>query len=74
MPIKGCKKVEKQQKNYRLSLKTIEQLEKLHDVSDKTSTDLIEAAINYVHNEYTRAVAGKDNEQWAIAQVLGIRL
>lgn len=75
MPIKGWKKEQpKKRKDYRLSEKTVQNMDKLKMVSGKSETDLIEAAINYVHNEYTRAIASKDNDQWAIAQVLGIRI
>lgn len=75
MPVKGWKKESpKQRKDYRFSARTIMQLEELQKISDKTETDIIEAAINYVQSEYVRAISGKDNDQWAIAQVLGIRV
>jgi hypothetical protein len=61
-------------KNYRLNEKIIEKLEELQVVSDKTATDLVEAAINYVHEEYARAIKGKDNDACMLAQVLGMRI
>lgn len=61
-------------KNYRFSQDTIEQLEALQTASNKTATDLIEAAINYVYEEYSRAVNGSEHDQLLIAQVLGKRI
>jgi hypothetical protein len=49
-------------KNYRLSENTVKQLESLQIVSNKTATDLVEAAINYVH------------EELMLSQVLGKRI
>lgn len=61
-------------KNYRLSQATIEKIEQLQAESGKTATDLIEAAINYVHEEVTRANKGKSFDELMLAQVLGKRI
>ena len=61
-------------KNYRLSESTIEKITKLQEESGKTATDLIEAAINYVHEELTRANNGKSFDDFMLAQVLGKRI
>lgn len=61
-------------KNYRLSQSTIDNIAELQEESDKTATDLIEAAINYVHEEYKRAQQGKSFDDFMLAQVLGKRV
>jgi hypothetical protein len=61
-------------KNYRLSQGTIDKLLELQEESDKTATDLIEAAINYVHEEYTRAHKGKSFDELMLSQVLSKRI
>lgn len=61
-------------KNYRLSQDTVDKIAELQSESGKTATDLIEAAINYVHEEYTRALKDKDNDYCMLAQVLGKRI
>lgn len=72
--IKGGIEVAKILKNYRLSQSTIDKLEALQKESNKTATDLIEAAINYVHEELTRASKGKSFDEFMLAQVLGKRI
>ena len=61
-------------KNYRLSEKIVKQIEDLQSVNDGTATEIVEAVINYVHEEYTRAIKGKDNDNCMLAQVLGKRI
>lgn len=61
-------------KNYRLTKGTVEKIEELQAESGKTATDLIEAAINYVHEELTRAHKGKSFDDLMLAQVLGKRI
>ena len=61
-------------KNYRLTKGTIEKIEQLQSESGKTATDLIEAAINYVHEELTRANKGKSFDELMLSQVLGKRV
>lgn len=61
-------------KNYRLSQDTIDKLSKLQEESNKTATDLIEAAINYVHEEYARALKGKSFDELMLSQVLSKRI
>lgn len=61
-------------KNYRLSKGTIDKIEMLQAESGKTATDLIEAAINYVHEELTRVNKGKSFDEFMLAQVLGKRI
>jgi hypothetical protein len=61
-------------KNYRLSKETVDKIEQLQIVSGKTATDLIEATINYVHEELIRAVKGKSFDDLMLAQVLGKRI
>jgi len=61
-------------KNYRLNNEIIKKLEALQIESGKTATDLVEASINYVHEEYARAIRGKNNENSMLAQVLGKRI
>ena len=61
-------------KNYRLSQNTLDQIEALQAESGKTATDLIEAAVNYVYEEYSRALVGKSNDACMLAQVLGKRI
>jgi hypothetical protein len=46
----------------------------LQNESGKTATDLVESAINYVHEEYARAIRGKNNDNSMLAQVLGKRI
>lgn len=61
-------------KNYRLNNEIIKKLEALQLVSNKTATDLVEAAINYVHEELTRAANNKSFDESMLAQVLGKRI
>ena len=61
-------------KNYRLNNEIIKKLEALQLVSGKTATDIVEAAINYVHEELTRAAKGKSYDDAMLAQVLGKRI
>ncbi len=61
-------------KNYRLDEKIIKKLEDLQEVSGKTATDLVESAINKIHEEYTRAIKGKSFDELTLAQVLGMRI
>jgi hypothetical protein len=61
-------------KNYRLTQETLDKLEVLQAESGKTATDLIEAALNYVHEELTRANKGKSFDDLMLAQVLGKRI
>jgi hypothetical protein len=46
----------------------------LQNESGKTATDLVESAINYVHEEYARAIRGKSTDNSMLAQVLGKRI
>ena len=64
----------KKLKNYRLDVKIIKKLEELQEVSDKTATDLVEASINYIYEEYTRALKGKSFDELTLSQVLGKRI
>jgi len=61
-------------KNYRLNDEIIKKLEALQNESGKTATDIVEAALNYVHEEYSRAIQGKNNDGSMLAQVLGKRI
>ena len=61
-------------KNYRLSQDTLDKIAELQNESNKTATDLIEAAINYVHEELERAAKGKSFDNYMLAQVLGKRI
>lgn len=61
-------------KNYRLDEKIVKNIEELQEVSDKTATDLVEAAINYVYEEYARAQKGKSFDDFLLRQVLGKRI
>lgn len=71
---KGAVKLAKILKNYRLSQSTLDKLAELQKESNKTATDLIEAALNYVHEELTRANKGKSFDDLMLAQVLGKRI
>lgn len=68
------KKIAKILKNYRFSEDTVKQLEELQVESGKTATELVEAAVNYVYEEMTRALSGRDHDRLLIAQVLGKRI
>jgi phage terminase large subunit-like protein len=70
----GGKSMAKILKNYRLSQDTIGKIEELQKESNKTATDLIEAAVNYVHEELTRANKGKSFDELMLSQVLGKRI
>ena len=61
-------------KTYRLSQETLNKITELQNDSGKTATDLIQAALNYVHEEYTRAVKGREHDAYMLAQVLGKRI
>ena len=61
-------------RTYRMSQETLNKITELQSDSSKTATDLIEAALNYVHEEYTRAIKGRENDAYMLAQVLGKRI
>ena len=64
----------KKLKNYRLDVKIIKKLEELQEVSGKTATDIVEASINKIYEEYARALKGKSYDELTLAQVLGKRI
>ena len=61
-------------KNYRLDNDIIKKLDELQNVSGKTATDLVSVIINYVSEEYTRAIKGREHDAYMLAQVLGKRI
>lgn len=61
-------------KNYRLDNEVIKKIDELKIESGKNATDIIEAAVNFVYEEYTSALQGKNSDPFVLAQVLGKRI
>lgn len=62
-------------KNRRMELRTDEttanKITELTKTSGMNQTRIIEAAINYIHGEYRRALKGMEHDEVMISQVLG---
>jgi len=61
-------------RTYRMSQSTLNKITEMQNASGKTATDLIEAALNYVSEEYIRAIKGREHDAYMLAQVLGKRI
>lgn len=61
-------------KNYRLPEAVIEKLDDLKEESGKDATEIIEAVINYAHQELEAARTGCEHDILLLAQVLGKRI
>ena len=61
-------------RTYRMSQETLNKITEMQNASGKTATDLIEAALNYVSEEYIRATKGREHDAYMLAQVLSKRI